>query len=56
MLKDFSHIYEAIKVVINSLKSKAFKNKSSVLSNIKIIYLNDILNIISIFIKTIIKL
>jgi len=44
---DFLYIYEAIKVVINSLKSKAFKNKSLVLSNIKII---------SIFIKTIIKL
>jgi hypothetical protein len=56
MLKDFLHIYKAIKVVINSLKLKAFKNKSLILSNIEIIYLNNILNIISIFIKTITKL
>jgi len=56
MLKDFLHIYEAIKVVINSLKSKAFKNKSLVLTNIKITYLNNILNIISIFVKAITKL
>ena len=56
MLKDFLHICKAIKVVINSSKSKAFKNKSLVLSNIEIIYLNNILNNISIFIKTITKL
>ena len=56
MLRDFLHIYKAIKVVINSSKSKAFKNKSLILINIKIIYLNNILNIISIFIKAIIKL
>ena len=56
MLKDFLYIYEAIKVVINSSKSKAFKNKSLVLTNIKITYLNNILNIILIFIKAIIKL
>jgi hypothetical protein len=56
MLKDFLHIYKAIKVVINSLKLKAFKNKSLILSNIEIIYLNNILNIISIFIKTTTKL
>ena len=51
ILKDFLHVYEAIKVVINSSKLKAFKNKSLVLTNIEIIYLNNILNIISIFVK-----
>jgi len=56
MLKDFLHIYKAIKVVINSSKSKAFKNKSLVLTNIKITYLNNILNIISIFVKATTKL
>ena len=43
-------------MVINGSKSKAFKNKALILINIEIIYLNNILNIISIFIKTIIKL
>ena len=56
MLKDFSHIYEVIKVVINNSKSKAFKNKNLILTNIEIIYLNNILNIISIFIKSTTKL
>ena len=56
MLYDFLYIYEAIKVVINSSKSKAFKNKSLILTNIEINYLNNILNILSIFIKAIIKL
>jgi len=56
MLKDFLYIYEAIKVVINSSKSKAFKNKNLVLTNIEIIYLNNILNIISIFVKATTKL
>src|ERR1700693_1955794 len=55
MLKDFLYIYKAIKVVINSSKLKAFKNKSLVLTNIKITYLNNILNIILIFIKAITK-
>ena len=35
---------------------KAFKDKSLIFINIKIIYLNNILNIIFIFIKVIIKL
>ena len=35
---------------------KAFKNKSLVLTNIEITYLNNILNIISIFIKATTKL
>ena len=56
MLKNFLHIYKAIKVVINSSKSKAFKNKALILTNIEIIYLNNILNIISIFIKATTKL
>jgi hypothetical protein len=56
ILKHFLHIYEPIKVVINSSKSKAFKNKNLILLNIEIIYLNNILNIISIFIKTTTKL
>ena len=51
MLYDFLYIYEAIKVVINSSKSKAFKNKSLILIDIKIAYLNIILNIILIFIN-----
>jgi hypothetical protein len=56
MLKNFLHIYEAIKVVINSSKSKAFKKKSLVLTDIEITYLNNILNIISIFVKATTKL
>ena len=43
-------------MVINSFKSKAFKNKALILTNIEIIYLKNILNIISIFIKAITKL
>jgi hypothetical protein len=56
MLRDFLYIYEPIKVVINSFKLKAFKNNSLILINIEIIYLNNILNIVSIFIKATIKL
>jgi hypothetical protein len=56
MLKDFLYIYKAIEVVINSSKSKAFKNKSLILTNIEITYLNNILNIISIFVKATTKL
>jgi hypothetical protein len=56
MLKDFLYIYKAIKTVINSSKSKAFNDKSLFLTNIKITYLNNILNIISIFVKAITKL
>jgi len=56
MLKNFLHIYEAIKVVINSSKSKAFKNKSLLFTNIEIIFLNNILKIISIFVKITTKL
>jgi hypothetical protein len=56
MLKHFLHIYKAIKIVITSLKSKAFKNKSLILTNIEIIFLNNTLKIISIFVKATIKL
>ena len=56
MIYDFLYIYEAIKVVINSSKSKAFKNKSLILTDIEIAYLNNILNILSIFIKATTKL
>jgi hypothetical protein len=56
MLKNFLHIYKVIKVVITSSKSKAFKNKSLILINIEIIFLNNILNIISIFVKATTKL
>jgi hypothetical protein len=56
MLKDFLHVYKAIEVIINSLKSKAFKNKSLILINIEINYLNNILNILLIFIKATTKL
>ena len=56
MLRDFLHIYEAIRAVINSSKSKSFKNKNLILTNIEIKYLNNILNIISIFIKATTKL
>ena len=56
MLRDFLNIYQAVKVIINSSKSKAFKDKSLILTDIEIIYLNNILNIISIFVKATTKL
>jgi hypothetical protein len=56
ILKNFLYIYKTIEVIINSSNSKAFKNKSLVLTNIEITYLNNILNIILIFIKAITKL
>jgi hypothetical protein len=55
-VKKLLHIYEAIEVVINSSKSKVFKNKSLFLINIEIIFLNNILKIISVFVKIITKL
>jgi hypothetical protein len=55
-VKTFLYIYKAIKVVINSSKSKAFKDKSLILTDIEITYLNNILNIISIFVKATTKL
>ena len=56
ILRDFLYIYKPIKVVINSSKSKAFKNKDLILIDIEIIYLNNILNIVSIFVKATTKL
>jgi len=56
MLDNFLHIYEPIKVVINSFKSKAFKDKSLILTNIELNYLKNILSIISIFVKATTKL
>jgi hypothetical protein len=56
MLFNFIHIYEPIKVVINSSKFKAFKNKGFILINNKVKYLKKILSIIQIFVKTTIKL
>ena len=52
MLKYLLHIYKAIRIVILNSDSKAFKNKSLILTKTKI---KD-LNIISIFIKTTTKL
>ena len=54
--KWYKQIYKPIKIVINSFKFKAFKDKSLILTDIEIIYLNNILNIILIFIKATIKL
>jgi len=56
MLRDFLNIYQAIKVIINNSNSKAFKDKSLILTDIEIIYLNNILNIIFIFVKGTTKL
>jgi len=56
MIKNFLHIYQAIKAVINSSNSKAFKNKALILSDEELIYLKNILNICSIFVKNTIKL
>jgi hypothetical protein len=56
MLKYFLYIYKPIKIVITSSKSKAFKNKGLILTDIEIIYLNNILNNISIFVKATTKL
>ena len=56
MLRDFLNVYEPIKVVINSSKSKAFNNKGLILIDIEVIFLNNILNIISIFVKATTKL
>jgi hypothetical protein len=56
MLKDFLHVYDAIRVIINSSKSKAFKYKGIILMENKLKYLKNILNIIEIFIKVTTKL
>jgi len=56
MLKHFLHSYKAIMAVINSSNSKAFKDKTIILSEIELIYLKNILNLISIFVKATTKL
>jgi Na+-translocating ferredoxin:NAD+ oxidoreductase RnfA subunit len=56
MLKNFLHVYNAIKVIINSSKLKVFKNKSLILTDIKLNYLRNILNILIIFVKVTTKL
>ena len=56
MLKLFLHSYKAIKAVINSSNSKAFKDKAIILEEYELIYLNNILNVILIFVKAITKL
>jgi len=56
MLKNFLSIYKAIKSVIQASDSKAFKNKNLIFIDSEIKDLNSILNIISIFVKTTIKL
>jgi hypothetical protein len=56
MLKDFIHVYETIEIVINSSKSKVFKDKNIVLRGKEFLFLNIILNIILIFVKTTTKL
>ena len=42
MIKNFLHIYQAIKAVINSSNSKAFKNKALILLDEELIYLKNI--------------
>jgi hypothetical protein len=56
MLFNFIHIYKPIKVVINSFKSKAFKNKGLILTDNEVKYLKNILSIIQIFVKITTKL
>ena len=56
MLKHFLHSYKAIKAVINSLNLKAFKDKAIILEEYELIYLNNILNVILIFVKATTKL
>jgi hypothetical protein len=56
MLKNFIHLWRAIKSVIISSESKAFKNKNLILTKIELKYLNNILSILSIFIKATTKL
>jgi hypothetical protein len=50
------HSYKTIKAVINNSNSKVFKDKAIILEKHELIYLNNILNLISIFVKIITKL
>ena len=55
IIKNFLYIYKAIKAIINSSNSKAFKNKALILSNKELIYLKHILNICFIFVVTVLR-
>jgi hypothetical protein len=56
MLKNFVNLWPIIKIIIQVLKSKFFKNKNLILFDNKTIYLEKILKILKIFIKTTTKL
>jgi hypothetical protein len=56
MLKNFSNIWSALKIVINLSKSKIFNNKNLILSENKIQYLEKVLQILKIFVKATTKL
>ncbi|PVH68799.1 hypothetical protein DL98DRAFT_542123 [Cadophora sp. DSE1049] len=57
MLKNFLHLWEPIKAVINSSNSKAFKNKNNLLlGEIEIMWLENVLAISAIFVKATTKL
>jgi hypothetical protein len=56
MLKNFINLWPAIKVVIGFSKSKIFKNTNLILFDNKIIYLEKVLKILEIFVKTTTKL
>jgi hypothetical protein len=56
MLKIFINLWPAMKVMIGFSKSNIFKNKNLILFDNKIIYLNKILKILEIFVKTTTKL
>jgi hypothetical protein len=56
MINNFIHIYSAIKAVINGSKSKAFKNRSLILTEQDLKYLNNVLSILFIFVKATTKL
>ena len=56
MLKNFLYIWEAIKAVINSSNSKAFRNKSLILTDIELQWLKNLLLVLNIFVKATTKL
>lgn len=56
MIHNFIRLYEPIKAVINSSESKAFKNKSLILTNNELIWLKNLLTILLVFVKTTTKL
>ena len=57
MLKNFLHLWEPIRAVINSSNSKAFKNKNNLLlGETEIKWLENVLAILAIFVKATTKL